>query len=936
MKKYFISVSIALVYTLCITAQSNLDLASQIPIDSTVRTGKLANGIKYYIKKNSKPEKRAELRLAVNAGSTYENDDQRGLAHFVEHMAFNGTKNFKKNELVNYLESVGTKFGAHLNAYTSFDETVYMLQLPTDSEKVFEKGFQVLEDWAHNLSFDDTEIEKERGVVISERRNGLGAFERMNQKIWPIMFKDSRYADRLPIGKLEVLEKCSHETLKQFYYDWYRPDLMAVIAIGDFDVDKVEKKIKEQFSGIPVKTNPRPTQKFDIPDNKELLVAKASDKESPYTIVQFMFKLPKESTSTVQDMRRDLSYELYNNMLSQRLSELTQLANPPFSFVNISYGPSQARTRDEYSGFALVTEKGIERGLETLLTENQRAKLFGFSASELERQKINMMRSMEQQYNERDKTESRNLTYELLNNFLKGDPAPSIQFKYRFYKKYLNSITLEDVNGLAKKWTSDDGKNMVIVIEAPEKSTVIIPSDERLKTMMADIAKAPLKPYEDKTSDKPLMPAKPAPGKISSEKQVKELNLTELIFSNGVKAVLKPTDFKNDEILFSAYSPGGSSLVSDKDNMSAAYAAGIVDESGISEFDNITLTKMLTGKLISVSPSIGQLRESFNGGCSPTDLETMLQLTNLYFTAPRKDATTFASILERDKSFIENRQSNPETAFSDTIQVTMSQYNYRSRPRTLETLKEVNLDKAFEIYKDRFADAGDFTFFFVGNFKVEELKSLLETYLGSLPSKGRKETWKDLNIRYPKGIIQKTVKRGIEPKSAVNIQYTGTFEYNRKNRIVFNALTKLLNIKLREAIREDKGGTYGVSVYGTPGHYPVQDYSLTIYFGCDPKNVSDLTKTAFDVLENIKKNGVDEKDMIKIKETLRREYEISFKENRFWLGAISNSYFDGENATEILDVPKMAEGLTSEDLKKAANLYLDQKNYAKFVLMPEK
>ncbi|MBI2268768.1 MAG: insulinase family protein [Bacteroidetes bacterium] len=936
MKKYLLCVLTALVYTFSLTAQSNPDLTSQIPMDSTVRTGKLSNGLKYYIKKNGKPEKRAELRLAVNAGSNYENDDQQGLAHFVEHMAFNGTKNFKKNELVNYLESIGTKFGAHLNAYTSFEETVYMLQLPTDSEKIFAKGFQVLEDWAHNLSFEDAEIEKERGVVISERRSGLGAQERMNQKTWPIVFKGSRYADRLPIGKLEVLEKCKHETLKQFYYDWYRPDLMAVIAVGDFDMDKVEKMIKDHFSGIPAKENPRPTQKFEVPDNEQLLIAKASDKESQYTIIEFGYKLPKESSATLQDMRRGLSYKLFNNMMNERLNELTQLADPPFSFANIGYGPSLARTRSEYGGFAVVKEKGIERGLETLLTENERVKLYGFTESELERQKLSLMRNMEKQYNERDKTESRNLVNNLVSNFLKDEPAPSIEFKYRFYKKYLKGITLADINELARKWSTDEGKNMVITIMGPEKPDVIIPSDERIKTIMANVLKTSLKPYEDKTSDKPLMSAKPVPGKIGSEKQIKELNLTELELSNGVKVILKPTDFKNDEIVFTAYSPGGFSLYDEKDHMSAAYAASLIDESGISEFDNITLNKMLTGKIISVGPYIGDTREGLEGSCSPTDFETTLQLINLYFTAPRKDETGFAAVIEREKSFLENRQSDPESAFRDTINVTMWQYHFRRRPLTLQTLKEIDLNKSFDIYKDRFADAADFTFFFIGNFKTEEIKPMLETYLGSLPSKGRKENWKDMNIRYPKGVIQKTVKRGIEPKSAVQLQYTGSFEYNRQNRLVFNALNKLLDIKLREAIREEKGGTYGVSVYGRPSHYPIQDYSLTIYFGCDPKNVNDLTKTALDVLENIKKNSAEEKDMIKIKETLRREYEVNFKENRFWLNAISNYYFDNENPVDILSVPKMAESLTSDDLKKAANMYLDQKNYAKFVLMPEK
>jgi len=874
--------------------------------------------------------------LAVNAGSTYENDDQQGLAHFCEHMAFNGTENFKKNDLVNYLESVGTKFGPHLNAYTSFDETVYMLQLPTDSEKILAKGFQVLEDWAHNLSFDDQEIEKERGVVISERRNGLGASERMNQKIWPILFKDSRYAVRLPIGKLDVLEKCKHETLKQFYLDWYRPDLMAVIAVGDFDMDKVEKLIRDHFTAIPSKQNPRPTQKFEVPDNNELLIAKATDKEYPYTVIGFDIKLPREKPLNQQDLRKQLGYELYNSMIGERVNELIQQADPPFTYASINYGSSYVRTRSQYTGFAIVKETGIERGLTALLEENERVKRFGFTESELKREKLSLMRNIEKQYNERDKTESRNLVNDFVDNFLTNEPAPSIEFVYEFYKKYLDTVTLDEINALAKKWYSNDGKNMVITVQAPEKPEVIIPSDEKIKSILQDISKKDLKPYEDKATDKPLMAVKPQPGKIATERKIGELNVTELVLTNGIKVILKPTDFKNDEILFSASALGGTSLVSDKDYSSALLAASLVDEGGLAEFDNITLLKMLSGKIVSVSPAISELTESFNGNCSPVDVETALQLINLYFTSPRKDPTAFASLMERYKSFIENRKSDPATAFNDTIQVTMAQYNNRKRPFTIDQLKEVDLDKAFEIYKERFSDPGDFSFYFVGNFKVDELKPMIETYLGSLPAKGKKETWKDNNERYPKGVIQKTVKRGIEPKSTVHIEYTGDAEYNMKNRMLFNALNKLLNIKLREAIREDKGGTYGVSVYGGVNHYPVQDYSVVISFNCDPKNVSDLTKTAYEVLDKIKKDGVDEKDMVKIKETFRREFEVNFKENRYWLSSLSIRYFDNENPLTILDAPKMAEALTSEEIKKAAIQYLNPKNCAKFILMPEK
>ena len=906
-----------------------------IPVDPSVRAGKLSNGMTYYIKKNSKPEKRAELRLAVNAGATMENNDQQGLAHFTEHMAFNGTKNFKKNDMINFLESNGVKFGPHLNAYTSFDETVYMLQLPTDSEKVFNTGFQILEDWAHNLSFDTVEINKERGVVISERRLGLGAFERMREKYWPIMFKDSRYADRLPIGKLEVLQNCKYETLKQFYYDWYRPELMAVIAVGDFDVDKVEKMIKEKFSGIPAKTNPRPLQSFPVPDNKELLIATATDKESPYTMVQLFYKHAKHETKNLADLRKYIISDLYSGMLNKRLEELQKQANPPFLFANVNVG-GLVRTKDAYSNFAMVNDKGIEKGLETVITENEKVKRFGFTATELAREKKAIMREKEKQLKEKDKTESGNYAGAYVDAFLEKEPIPGIEFEYNYYKKNIDGITLDEINKIAKEWITNNGENAVVVIQAPEKESVIMPSDEKIKAIFKDIQTKELKPYEDKVSDKPLMATKPIPSKVIEEKQIKELGITEWKLANGVKVVLKSTDFKNDEILLNAYRWGGSSLYPDNDFMSASNAAGIVDESGIGEFDATALQKLLTGKIVGVSPYIGELSEGFSGRCSPEDIETAFQLINMYFTQPRKDEIAFQAMMDQQKGLLENRSAYPETAFRDTIEVTMNQYHFRHRPNTVNTLKEVDLNKSFEIYKDRFADASDFTFFFVGNFKLEEIKPLVETYLGGLPSKNRKQAWKDVGVKTPSGLVTKTIKRGKEPKSSVQLVFTGPFEYSRKNRLEMYALSKLLQIKLRESLREEKGGVYGVGANGNGTHYPKEGYKFSISFGCAPEKVDELIAAAFKEVELIKQNGANEQDLKKVKETFLRERQTDLKENSFWLNAISQNYQNNENILEILDFNKYVENIKSDDLKRLANQYFNMNNYAKFVLMPEK
>ncbi len=916
------SVFAAILIAICIYPHTALaqNLAQPIPFDSLVRTGKLPNGMTYYIRKNSKPEKRAELRLAVNAGAMEENDNQQGLAHFNEHMAFNGTKHFAKNDIINFLESSGVKFGADLNAYTSFDETVYMIQVPTDSDQVFSKAIQIVEDWAHNLSFDSIEIDKERGVVISERRLGLGAFQRMQQKYWPILFKDSRYAERLPIGKLDILENSKHATLKQFYLDWYRPELMAVIAVGDFDVDKVEKMIKDHFSNIPSNPVNRPRIDYPVPDNKELLVAEATDKESPYTIVQLQYKHAHMTDVTLADMRRDFIYELFSSMLNNRLQELKNQTDPPFIFSGVGIG-GLVRTKDAYSAFGLVKENGVQRGLQTLLTENERVRRFGFTATELEREKTEMMRRVEEQLKENDKTESKNYAQEYVSAYLEKQPSAGISFEYRFDKQVVGGITLDEVNQVAKDWITDNGQNAVIIIQAPQKDSATLPTEAKIKSIFADVHKMDLKPYIDKVSDKPLMATKPAPGKVVEEKEVKELGITEWKLSNGVKVVLKPTDYKNDEVVFNSYSWGGTSLYSDKDYQSATHAAPIEDEGGLGSFNSTALEKMLSGKIVQVSPHINELTQGLDGKCSPQDLETEFQLINLYCTNPRKDDTAFHAYINKEKGLAENMSVDPAKAFSDTVSVTMSQYNYRRKPVTSATYDQVNENRAFEIYKERFSDAGGLTFFFVGSFKLADMKPLVETYLASLPAKNMNPTYKDPGIKNPTGLIEKTVNRGKEPKSTVEMLYTGHAEFTRKNRLELQALSSLLSIKLREQLREEMSGVYGVYAAGQLTHYPSQEYRFIVYFGCAPEMVDKLITATYAEIDSVKQFGAGAVNLRKIKETFKRQREVDLKDNQFWLNAIYQNYQNNENLLEINDFDKFVDGLTNDDFKRLANQY---------------
>ena len=932
-RKLLFILSIILLQSCFLTAQNqNIDLNKNLKLSRDIRTGKLANGLTYYIRKNKKPENRAELRLAVNAGSILEDDDQQGLAHFTEHMGFNGTKNFKKQEMVNFLESIGMKFGPEVNAYTSFDETVYMIQVPTDTMRIYEKSFQILGDWAHNVSFDSSEIDKERGVIIEEWRLGRGASARMRDEQLPIIFKNSRYADRLTIGKKDILESFKYNTLRKFYKDWYRPDLEAVIVVGDVDVDKTEQFIKKYFNKIPVPKNEKERFYASVPDHMETYYAIASDKEASFSAVSVYYLHNIEPEVTVNDYRKSIIEAIYNGMFNQRLYELTKQANPPF--VGAYSGNFDiVRTKEAYALSAQVKDNGIDTGLKTLLTEAERIKKFGFTSGELERQKKNMLRWMEKAYNERDKTDSRGLADELVRNFLDKEPAPGIEREYELYKELLPGISLDEVNKIANDFITD--KNRVVLVNSPEKEGIQVPSKEELQQIINGIDNEKITAYKDELSSEDLLSKIPEPAEITNESKIDEIGVTELQLSNGVKVVLKPTDFKNDEILFTAISPGGNSLAPDSNFISASAAVGIVNESGVGKFSPIEMQKMLAGKVVGVHPWISEEQEGLSGSASPTDMESMFKLIYLYFTSPRIDSTAFESYMTKNKTYYENQSSDPGWAFQDTIQSVISNYNFRYQPWTTETLNKIDLNTAMNFYKNRFADASDFTFIFVGNFDIEKIKPYLKTYLGGLPSTNRKETWKDVGLTQPKGVIIKEVKKGIEPKSQVYISFPGKFDWSDQNVYNIRALTSILQIKLREVIREDKSGTYGISVYSSVDKYPEQTYNLNLTFGCDPKRVEELIGTVFNQIDSMKNVGPSDIYINKIKEQQLRSREVDLKTNSIWLNSLTSSYTYNEDPRRILTNSKMIENLNKKDVQDAAIKYFDMNNYVEVILYPQ-
>ncbi|WP_273214528.1 M16 family metallopeptidase [Runella zeae] len=915
-------------------AFAQTDLKKPIPFDSKVRYGKLPNGMTYYIRKNEEPKKRAELYLVNKVGAIQEEDKENGLAHFTEHMAFNGTKNFPKNELVSFLQRAGIKFGDDLNAFTGQDQTVYQLPVPTDSADIFNKAFVVLEDWAHNLSMDGEEIDKERGVILEELRGGKGAQQRMRDKWLPILVGDSKYGKRNIIGTEDILKNFSHETIRNFYKTWYRPDLQAIIAVGDFDIDQVEKTIKQRFGSIPKAVKPKPFGKFPIADFKGSRVAIVTDPEFPYMMAQIITKLPKAEEKTLNDSRESLKRNLFNQMLQARLQELTQQADPPFLFGNASYSGFLG-DYDSFFNIAVAKDGNLERAVKAVLDEGVRAKNFGFTETELERAKAQLMTSVEKRFKEKDKTRSANYVNEYMSHFLEENPTPGIEFQYEFVKEQLGGIKLNEVNTLANKYLTND--NRTVIVMSSEKDKAKLPNEATVLEWINTAGKG-VTAYVDKVVNKPLVENLPAAGRTVSTKEIPEVGVTELTLSNGVKVVLKPTDFKNDEILIGARSQGGTSLYDDKDFMSAGLSDAVVEESGVGEFSQNALKKYLSGKVVNVSPFVGEIEEGFSGNTSPKDVETALQLIYAYFTKPRKDDDVIKGFLNTQRSAIQNMKASPspEMVFQDSLNTVLGNYNFRRLPISVERWDMINADRAYAIYKERFANPADFTFFFTGSFKVEQLKPLLEKYLGALPTQNQKESFRDLGIRAPKGKIDKKVYKGIEQKSQATFVFSGDYDYNDDNNWQLDALEEILNIKLIEVIREKESGVYGIGARASYSKIPAPRYSLRIGYGTGPDRVEELGVKTLAVIDEIKKNGASQADIDKFKAETRRATEVQMKENGFWQNQLIDAYTKGEDPKNLLDWEKQLDKITVASTKAAANKYLSNDNFIKVVLLPEK
>ena len=935
MKKIYTLIIGLLLFPIFICAQQ-LDYSKPIPCDSTVKTGKLENGLTYYIKKNAKPQSKVDLRLVVNAGSILEADDQQGLAHFIEHMCFNGTKRFPKNQLVDYLQSIGVKFGQHLNAYTSFDETVYFLPIPSDDPEKLEKGFQIIEDWAFNTILTPEEIDKERGVVLEEYRLGLGAQKRMEARYLSKMMYGSHYAERLPIGKKEILENFKYQSLVDFYKDWYRPNLMSVIVVGDIDVVEMEKKIISHFSVYKNPINEKPRKIYEVPNHKETFVAVENDKESSASQVLLLYKdygAPKPVVN-VGDYKHTIVEGLFASVLNKRLDELTNSATPPFTYGYSFYGGTFARNKKGYQSMAMCQEDKQLSALKVLVTENERVKKFGFTQGELDRSKAQFLASVEKAYNDKNKINSVSYVGQYQSNFLENEPAPGIEWTYQTMKQLIPLIKLADVNSLIGTYMRED--NRVVIFTGPEKEGLKKVTEQQVIDALKTDTNT-LTPYKDEHVVLSLIRNDVRAGTIVKRENNSKIGTKTLILSNGVKVTYKNTDFKNDEILFEAISFGGSNMYSDADMKKVQFANGALTEAGFSGLQLNSINKFMTGKIARVKPYIGITAEGLKGNATPKDLESLFQMTYAYFTNLNFDQSAFEGYKQKQEAFFSNMLSQPNFYFQQEFYTYLNTNNPRFNGLipTAKTWQETDYSLAYKKYKERFANAADFEFYFVGNIDDNTIESYATKYLASLPASENREKALDLGYRMLAGDLKKVVNKGIDPKSNVLIMYYGDAQYSDKDALTMQALGEIVTIKLTEQLREIESGVYAVSAKGALNKVPNSSYSFTIGFPCGPDNAEKLKGSALQVLQKIIDNGPDEKDLAKFKEGELSDYKNNIKENSYWLSNFIRSYTNGNSPEDVLNYETFVNALNAKDIQNIARKYLN-KDKAIGILMPEK
>ncbi len=916
---------------------TNTQAQTTLQMNPKVKTGKLENGLTWYILPNKKPENKVELRLAINAGAINEDDDQQGLAHMAEHMAFNGTTNFKKNDIISFLQDIGVGFGNDLNAYTGFDETVYILPIPTSKPENLEKGFQVLEDWAHNVTYKNEDIDGERPIILEESRLGKGADDRMFRKLYPKLFKGSLYANRLPIGIDSIIKNFPHQAIKRFYKEWYRPNLMAVIVVGDITVEKAEAYIKKHFSGLKNPDGARERKYADVPAYAAQDATVVTDKEATSYNVSIQYPaFKKQSVITDADYKTTVIRSLFSTIFNQRLQELTQKENPPFVFGSGSFG-SYARGYDAFSLDAGSGSNAPAAALTAIMQEAERAKRFGFTQAELERAKKSYLNRIEKQYNDRDKTESNRFVQECIQHFLENEAMPGIEVEFDLTKKMMPGITLQDVNNVLEVIKGD--KNKFISVTGPEAASGMkLPDSLQLIQLTAAAEKADLKPFEEKVIATNLLSKAPKAGKVISKTVNAKLGVTEIKLSNGINVTLKKTDFKNDEIIMAASRYGGKNEYGIKDKYNAEYAVQVVGTMGFGEFSPVDMRKALAGKTAAVRDIFSDTRDGFGGNSSVKDVETMLQLLYLHVTAPRKDTALFNSFIQKNKSQIAMLGANPQAAFVDTFYKTMFSNNPLAPvavPRA-EFFDQVKVDRVLEIYKAHLGDMSGMQFVFAGNIDEAVMIPLLEKYIASLPVSGKKFTFTDNKVRTAKGKINMNTYRGKEEKSLILAVFSGETPYSEDAALKADALTEVLNIRIIEELREKVQGIYGGGIFGELEKVPYAAYSFIAQLPCGPEKADTLTKALQSEINKVRTIGIEESYLNKVKQQWKQTHKESIKSNNSWASKLIESKVEGDDMDRFINYEKYVDKLTPADIKKAANTFMSGANLMVATLMPEK
>lgn len=903
----------------------------RIPQNPELISGTLENGMKYYIQQNDNPRERAILRLALNAGSLMEDPDQLGMAHFLEHMAFNGTAEYAENDLVRFLQSIGMQFGPDINAHTSFDETVYKLMIPLDQAENLDTGLNILEQWAFHMNLNTNDIEEERGIIHEEWRRGLSASRRMMDAAYPQIMYKSLYGERLPIGTEESILNSTPESIRRYYKEWYRPDLMAIIAVGDFDPQLMEQDIIARFSKYKNPEIPRERIEPAVPDHSETVFTNQSDTEATWTAAIIFNKVDNEEPRTRSDYRYELMEDLYLAMFNNRLEDLQNGPEPPFTYGYVDFS-SMTRSKSFHTMTVVTADDGLYNGFESILTEEKRIRDHGFTPGELDRAKKQLYSRMFNAYNNRNNRESVEIASEYVNYFLNETPTPGIDYIWDAFDEYIETINLEDIHLRTELWLSESNRVIYTMSPAGDDREAVDPV--KLSGINYEVSQSTTEAPEERIVNTSLLKEMPEAGSITERRQLKEADAEEWTLSNGAKIVLKKTDFKENEILFSSMSPGGVSLAEDENYLTASFASQIVQRSGVGEFSRLDLDRALAGSTASLNPVISEMSSGTRGNSSREDLETLFQLNYLYFTTPRLDKESWESYKSRMADSLKNRDSDPMTQYSDLLIKSLHQNHPRSYPLKAEMLKEIDDDQAFEFYKERYAQASNFTFFITGSYDEELIVPLVEKYIASLPNNGIKENWVDRDLRYPRGQIRESLSSGRDPVSYVTMIYPGEWEWSSRETQVIQAVADSLQMVITEEVREKASGTYSPSVSVTPARVPYEDYYFMISFSCDPERTEELTELVKEVIQGLKQGKIEDRiisDVIKARTVMMEE---QLRKNSYWLSRMERSYFLELPTDEIPPVNELNDYYSKELMQDRMNRYFSDENNLEVILYP--